>query len=410
MRVYLYTLISGENERTLVQRPPYRLLANRARRYLDLLAWRLLGRFDFHFYNYEDRVNTNEGDIAIRLALHEQITAAFAPEPLEFVELAWPDLGESEVAKINESCDLFVIAGGYFHFSPAGDLKPPVPENAALFEKIRCPIVIYGAGANCRLKPGGALPEPLLSEASECMLRKLLAAVSLCAVRDESSRDLLRRYGARNVELVLDPAMMMNVAAAPNAQPAGIRIGLNFGFHGPHSEAILKKNFPQYIAFARSLGRRLGCRFYYFVHSEGEELVARLLRQAIDIEVIRGRAPELLARYREMTIQISHMMHSTILSLAAGTPAISLAYDIKNRALYELMGLAPYCLDALSLTAGGLEDAAVSLLRDRDAVARAVAERKAALAQQNWRFLDSAAVLARRYAARRGSFQMALNS
>jgi len=196
--------------------------------------------------------------------------------------------------------------------------------------------------------------------------------------------------------------MLLRPAGSHVNLPGGIHVGLNFGFHGPHSQALLQRNIQEYIAFARALQRRYACRFHYFVHSEGEELIVRLLRLAgIRVRVVRGPASVMLDHYAKMDVQLSHMMHSSILSLSAGTPTISLAYDIKNLAFYELMQLERYCVDANRVTAQELLGIAGELLRDRDAVAAAISGRKAALARRNAEFLRRIAAEARRYAAER---------
>ena len=402
MRIYLYTLISPANERTPVRRPFCGYIRNRGRRLLDLLSWNVLGRFDFHYYTYEDHVNTNEGDIAIRAAVREQLADILAGDHPEFVEISWHDLDKAAVEQINRDGDLVVIAGGYFHSSPEGELKAPVPKDARLFAAIRCPLLLYGAGANSKRTSASNAAFPLLNPASERTLRCLLQSISHCAVRDGHTALLLSAHGAPNPEVVLDPAMLLRPAGSPVALPEGIHIGLNFGFHGPHSESLLRRNIREYIQFARTMKRRYDCHFHYFVHSEGEELVVRLLRMAgIRLHIVRGPASVMLDYYGKMNIQVSHMMHSTILSLSAGTPTISLAYDVKNLAFYQLMQLEPYCMDANRVVAGELEKVAEELLRERDRVAAAISSRKALLAKRNAESLRTIAVEARRYAAER---------
>jgi polysaccharide pyruvyl transferase WcaK-like protein len=401
MRIYLYTLITPENQRRPLPRSAWGGCKNRARRAVDWLAWKAAGRFTFDFHAYEDHVHTNEGDIAIRMALREQFSEVLGAEKPEIVDVAWESLDERKAAEIDARGDLLVIAGGYFHYSPEGVIKPPVPPNAGLFEKIGCPIVAYGAGVNCRRGDEVDTGRRLQPE-SERALRRVLARLSLCAVRDERSAAFLRQYGAADPRVVLDPAMLLHGSVTSREQPGGIDIGLNFGFHGPHSQSILKRNIRDYIEFARAMERAFRCRLHYFVHSEGEELVIRLLRSAgIRLNVVRGRAPELIGHYRAMTIHISYMMHSAILSLAAGTPAIGLAYDIKNTAFFELMQLERYCLDANRVTAAQLAESAGRLLLERESVARAIVRRKAELARRNHAFLESAAALARAHAAAR---------
>jgi polysaccharide pyruvyl transferase WcaK-like protein len=85
------------------------------------------------------------------------------------------------------------------------------------------------------------------------------------------------------------------------------------------------------------------------------------------------------------------MLHSSILSLSMGVPTLNIAYDSKNVAFYELLGVEPWIHPVSELSADKLANLAAEMLSDRAALSQLVLGRIAALRDANQDFL--AAVL-----------------
>jgi polysaccharide pyruvyl transferase WcaK-like protein len=99
----------------------------------------------------------------------------------------------------------------------------------------------------------------------------------------------------------------------------------------------------------------------------------------------------MLAEYATLDLHVCQMLHSSILCLAAGVPAIALAYDVKNAGLFEMMGLPELCLDADTADLGA---AIADVLRRGPALRRQIAERTAALRAETDAYLAALAALA----------------
>ena len=124
IRILLYTLIPASRELEPIVRAPFAFLRNRARRFLELTAWRVTGLWRAHYSTFEDRNNSNRGDMAIRLGARRQLERTFAGQPLAIDEVAWGDLGAA-ISGAATPYDLIVIAGGGYLFAdPTGRLPP----------------------------------------------------------------------------------------------------------------------------------------------------------------------------------------------------------------------------------------------------------------------------------------------
>ncbi len=62
------------------------------------------------------------------------------------------------------------------------------------------------------------------------------------------------------------------------------------------------------------------------------------------------------------------MMHSSILSLRAGVPTVNLGYDVKNAALFNMLGLPQFCLQARDIVPSEVLTAVRRLLADERAI------------------------------------------
>jgi len=381
MKIYLYTAVSSSSQ--FVRSPLFATASLRARRHFihlrDLLVWQVFGRFQFAHYNYSESFHSNIGDVAIRLAIIQELTRALAPRPVEFIELAWGSLDDDVIDRINQDGALFVIGGsGYYHHDAQGRLNHQPRADVAFLRRLRCPIAAVGIGINCgtfdAMDDVSAFDEP-----SRQALRDSLACLTFCSVRDERTRRLLQDLSPRPILLVGDSALFLdfNPHLPP---PATLRVGVNFSFHGPLAQSLLGRNLATYLADLRQFRARTGCQYVYFQHSSGESLIARLLnRGGVPVEVVSGGPEHMLTEYTGLSMHCSQMLHSAILSANAGTPCLNLAYDLKNRAFYDLFGLQRFSLNPYRLEPGQLLEALLRLQAERDEVRQALTVRRAEL-------------------------------
>ncbi len=180
--------------------------------------------------------------------------------------------------------------------------------------------------------------------------------------------------------------------------PDGLNIGVNYAFQGFGTQSLLRQNVRIYLEVLKRLQRETGCRYYYFLHSDGEHLVLRLLAGAgIPVQLVASGPREMLAAYQRMTVHLSQMLHSAILAINAGTPAINVAYDVKAPRFFEMMGMGDYCLGGYDLSVDKYEDSARKLLSNHDRLAAQLKSRKAELLRDRQRHLRAVAECARRY-------------
>lgn len=399
MKVYLYVAIPTGAEARPVHHSALGLVRNRLVRLYDYSAWEILGRFRFTHDTYTDLEDTNIGDIAIRLAVRQEIQGAFAPEIVELEEIRWGQFDAAAAERVNRDGSLLVIGGsGVLHHDLEGHLFPTFLADGPHLAAVQCPMVALALGANRKLVRGGRLEAVPIEPRSRALLADLLARLALISVRDEYSRNVLAAFTTGDVRVVADPALFL-AAAGDSPVPPGprVRIGLNFGFHGPHSADILKRNIFAYLGAIRRLKQRFDPEFFYFVHSQSEDLVVKLLHRAgVRMRVVRGSPSQMLDYYRALTVHVCHMLHSSILALNAGTPAISLAYDVKNLGLFRLLGLEPYVIPHYEVTAQRLVEAVCEQIQNRGTITARLSLRKARLRDELAAFLKEVAALARR--------------
>ncbi len=393
-KIFIYTDIPQARERRLKQRPLLELLRNRAGRALDFAQWRVRGRVRFQHYSYADREFSNSGDIAIRIAIEEDLQRAFAPAGIEFIEYGFGDLSSGVVERANCEADLFVITGGaYIHYNSEGSINRRLREDLPYIEKLTCPVITYGISISSQLAPGRDVRTSQLAPESMELLRRFRSRLALCSVRDKQSRTIFEAASDKPIHLITDPVLFLQHPGA--ARLSGTpRVGVNLTFHGAHADRLLERNLKIYIAGLKTLQRRTGCQFFYLAHSDGERLIIRLLRGAgIPLEVASIDVREMLRWYRAMDIVICQMLHSSIFSANAGTPFLNLAYDVKNLLFCEALGVPEYCIPSYELTPEQLSEKAEALLKDRERVAARIAERKASLREGNEAFLKDVTAL-----------------
>ncbi len=168
--------------------------------------WKCLAEFRFEYYNYEERSYTNVGDIAIRMAIADQLQHALAGNSVEIVELAWGDLSEKVLEEVNQQASLFVIGGsGYYHCNREGELNSRLKEDIAYLERMRCPIVTDAVGINCLLTDTTAKVVP--SDQSRDILVRCMERLAISSVRDPYTKEIVDQLAPSPAVLIADSAL-----------------------------------------------------------------------------------------------------------------------------------------------------------------------------------------------------------
>ena len=205
VNIWLYTAIPEHDQFRPLVRPPFQRAKSLARHTVNQLTTLLSGQLqvdDFHYQvanNLGD--NSNRGDIAIRMAVREQIANAAGQRHINFIELKWGNLTPDVVSEINCKSDLFIISGGGYLFingdGSGGASFADIPH----LRKIHCPVIAYGIGLN-RLMHEEVRDLRDLPVTTQRQIRDFNAACRQIGVRDAQTQELLNLYGGNGVSLI----------------------------------------------------------------------------------------------------------------------------------------------------------------------------------------------------------------
>ncbi len=387
MKICLYLPIAPSQEFLPIRRNK-KDLAKTTLKDLWFYCSAIFGGFALDVYSFTKKTSTNRGDIAIGEAIREQLQHRAGPA---FLDVMWGHLGPETVARINAEADLFVICGGgYVFLDIRGELNRRL-EDVAWLERIHCPTAAYGIGFNRLLDEGPYDPDDPLPPRTIDKLQRLSGACQFMSVRDASTAELFTRWTGRTPEVTGDPALFLEPAPVLRRRsPDRLTIGLNFAVHGPEAVVMIKKLLPTALAGLRRIDAQYRPRWVYMQHSDEEAAVLWWLRARgfrID-EVVDGGPRQLLAAYAGLDLAICQMLHSCILAANARVPMVNIAYDLKNTAFFELMGLPQQCLSHDRLTPERLLALVGESLERRAEIADQLRRRKAELAAATGRFAD----------------------
>jgi len=377
-KIYLYTCLSRESQHQPVRRQGAALLRNRLRRVADHLLWRLWRRWTFHPWTYTDATGSNKGDISIRMAIRQLLEARAGSDTIEIREISWGELTPEAVDAINQDGDIFIIGGGaYLFFSEEGAIGKRFLDDLALILAIECPVVSFGIGISQLLKKSDKLNYALPAPEVIPLLKEFIDHCALFSVRNLSSLDFFHQAGLPAPLSVCDPALFLEPSGTVAKTPGRLRLGLNFGYHGPASNQIIRSNLIVYADALRRIHQATGCDYFYFVHYDSERLLVDLLKGLGVAVVAIDRPPDqMISWYATLDVHVCSMLHSSILSLSAAVPVLNIAYDMKNLAFFEFMKLDQYCLPALAIDADTIVERTLALIAERALIARRILRRK----------------------------------
>ena len=395
--ICLYVAITAESESRKASPPWPRRLKSLTKHSLDRVATRLSHRLHLDIYHYETAAglgrNSNRGDIAIRMAIKQQLQKAFAPRPVAFLEVQWGELTGDKIEEINRSCDIFVIGGGGYIFLNTDGSVGHMLQNVEELEKIHCPVFAYGIGLN-RLMHEKVCPVDGLPENARQKIRYLSKKCELISVRDSETARLFELYAGKLVALTGDP--VLSYAAGAQAVPARAGtppvIGINLAAHGWRALAMLKPLLPTVISFLKGLQRSHGCELLYLQHHDLERPVIDFLRdEKLAFELVSGRPDELANGYARTDFVVCQMLHSCIFAAAAGKPFLNIAYDQKSVAFGKLLGVPESCLAHGDADLATLERSFASLFQNRAGLSVRLEARKKVLRLSQNRFAEQLA-------------------
>lgn len=395
MKICLYTAIPARAQFQPFVRPPIQRAKSTVRHVLDRLRTSLSGRLhvnDFHYQVAKSLAdNSNRGDIAIRLAVREQIVSVAGHHPVEFVEVEWGRLTPEIVCDINDSCDLFVIAGGGYLFIFGDGSGGRSFDDIPYLQKIRCPVVAYGIGMN-RLMHEAVRDLRDLPVETQNKILDFVKACDQIGVRDAHTLELLNLYGDRPVSLIGDPVLFLRglQPIATGQRPVhGYSIGINLAAHGWRALTPLKSLLPNFVQLLKHVQNSHGAKFTYLLHHEFEEVVVSFLRQqGISLNVVRAGALELLESYAHLDFVICQMLHACIFSTNQNVPFLNIAYDQKSVAFCDLLGVPQCVLPHTAATATALKERFDAVFATRDAVKKTLMARKLPLEEAQMKFMQ----------------------
>lgn len=188
-------------------------------------------------------------------------------------------------------------------------------------------------------------------------VRRALAGIDVVCVRDPwSAADLAALPRVQRIPdlAVLDLAER---AEAIGRVPRGGRVGF---------VARRVAHAAGYEQQVRAVADDLGAQAVWAVQTAGD----RTKSDAVHYERLGltpgGSLVDLLAA-RELSVVVSVRLHGALMALAAGVPAVHLAYDRKGPAAFGDLGLDDWCLDVRSLDRAVLRAAVDGLVADATA-------------------------------------------
>ncbi len=366
---------------------------------LYLIYRRQLSRDDYSKLDYRDYLSAhsfNMGDVAIADTVSAFVREAFAETNFDYVN--WGELRQvPALSSVQSDAEIIIAGSGYISLDHDNRLANRIDKDRQLIKDTHARPVLFGIGVNRPHYDLAETEEPVIDGTDEQILSDFLSMCRSISVRDTFSQNLLQRYTEKKVELIGDPALhyasLHQVRRKPDAINGKLKhpvIGINFNFHGPTSNAIMRKNLKAYITVLKEIQQTTGCSYRYFVHHESAEAIPKLMAaKHLHVKVIRGNPAKLFADYVELDLHIGGMLHSCIFAHSVDVPSIALAYDIKHHGFFELFGLEENCLSSINFEPDALKERVYALLADSEPTIRIIREKRQELEMLTRNFTQS---------------------
>lgn len=320
----------------------------------------------------------NKGDVAIVLAVQELLKKYLNDPRITDIPVDYLKTGQPKkiIDKIN-SCDLVIIGGGGIFY------RWFLPFKTSVINAIKKPIIIFGVG---HINELGAPP---LTKKQCLSVVKLVEKSSLCGVRDIYTRQWLKKLGVspKKIDLIGDPAIFLKEKKSLNTPTLSkINIGLNLNYSGwlgfGHYQNTIIDSYNRIIRFFEDQGGQI----FYLQHHPDERRIITALKSRT-IKVINKTPATQKYLYGRMDMIVGMMLHSAVMAFGAGTPAINLGYDLRNKSFADYIGLPELHLACPDLTEDNLLVRCQEVWRQRQRYKKIIAHKKTAIWKTHYDFI-----------------------
>lgn len=331
----------------------------------------------------------NKGDQGIVLAIQELLRDRFKGCLIsDFPVTALHDGTTAELKKIN-TADYVIIGGGGIFYSYF------LPYSLEFMEAITKPIIIFGAGY---IREIGA---PELSRESARSAAALAKKAALVGVRDHNTKRFLAANGvvSAKIKVIGDPAILLTEKKPSKfritprrSQP--VRLGLNLNYSGwlgfgQWREDILNayQSVVSYFQEKYDGPSGPGLEIYYLKQHPSEDNIYPALGIK-NLKVVDLEPAEQKYVYGQMDLVIGMMLHAGVFAFGAGTPEISVAYDLRNHSFAEFIGCPELVISLEKLRGGELLKRVKQVLAKNNYYRKSFDRQKGQIRKKQIEFLD----------------------
>jgi len=298
---------------------------------------------------YYSVMTGNRGDSAIRKsivdAIEENLKVSFA-----FFNVKYEELTEERILnQLNTEASVLIIAGSGLYTNYPTSSGWYFPCKTELFSKIKVPIMLIGIGCNNNL--GNDIFHGDIKPETKQSIKLINELAVISTVRDQRTYQLLKNLGITKQQLILDPANFLKVPRIPKEK----RVAINLAQHSPTlgrfdgDIAVRNYNLESFTKLGKFLASK-GYKLVFIAHDALEQsLILDLQKTLPNLEFVNTDNIDLmLQEYARCEFSIGIKMHSNILSFAAGTPFISLYYDVKTVEYLKLINWSGFGLSVFT--------------------------------------------------------------
>jgi polysaccharide pyruvyl transferase WcaK-like protein len=330
----------------------------------------------------------NKGDVAIVLAVQELLIKKFPGcEIIDFPVSLLKEGKAADAVRINKA-DIVIIGGGGIFYSYF------LPYNQAFIKLIEKPIAIFGAGY---IKEVDA---PELKLAAAKSIAYLANQAKFVGVRDYNTQKFLIKNGvnSKKIEVIGDPAALLEeikpavkkiTALKLNYKKnSPLRIGLNLNYSGWlgfgkwHDDIL-----TAYREVAEYFQTEHSAEIYYLKHHSGENKIYPELKIK-NLKIIDLKPSEQKYIYGQLDFVVGMMLHVGVMAFGAGTPEISVAYDLRNHSFADFIGHPELVVDLKDLKTGELLKRVKSIFSKKETYKKEFSRLKIMIAKKQDKFLN----------------------
>lgn len=241
-------------------------------------------------------------------------------------------------AKI-KAADYVIIGGGGLFASVSKTANFIWGIQALKAYKLKKPVIMYGQSL-------GEIKGRFL----KFFLRKIFQKSIFIAVRDQNSKEALKKIGVRKkIHLMSDLAFKINPISKGTIAEKKIVISLRYLQNFPSN---LKENLINFCNWLIE-EKKFKLTFVDFGILEGDtmlhqEIISEINKKSSIRHLSDSDLNQIFNEFQSAHMVIGMRLHSVITSIITNTPFIAISYSSKVANLLETLGLEQYCLDMQS--------------------------------------------------------------